>query len=258
MQVANPTRRGPMNFRKSEDERTAAREQRAREREQAEERSRAQRAQMDVQRAEQRQKREALRREQAARRVATTALPYLGVAVRDGEVFAHTFAAVTGRGGGPPLGVLAGAHAEVTGGKGGRRRSGIIRAGDAALAASVLGPVGLVAGASRKGFIGTAFVVFADGMLHEKQITDQAAFLKAQAEAVRFNALAAATSSPRSGLTPDQRAELDKIRRKVDARFANDAYQPVQHDGVCPDCGAGIRRGFGRMWDDDDNEHRCR
>src|SRR5215469_3693617 len=109
--------RGPMKFRKSEDERTAARERRLLERERAEEHNRAQRAQMDAQRAEQRQRKEALRREQAARRAARTALPNLGVAVRDGGVYRYDLTAVGGREG-QRLGDLAGAQAEVTGGKG--------------------------------------------------------------------------------------------------------------------------------------------
>jgi hypothetical protein len=58
----------------------------------------------------------------------------------------------------------------------------------------VLGPVGLLAAASRKGFKGTAFVIFANGTLHEKQLTDSQALVKAQADAVRFNALAGSAS----------------------------------------------------------------
>lgn len=48
---------------------------------------------------EERRSKEALRREQAARRAATTALANLGVIVRDGQVFKHTFAAVRRRDG---------------------------------------------------------------------------------------------------------------------------------------------------------------
>jgi hypothetical protein len=175
---------------------------------------------MEARRAEQRQRREALLREQAARRAATAVLAHLGVAVRGGEVFTCTLEMVIGRSEGLRLGDLAGAHAEV------------VRAGDAASAASFTGPVGLLAGASRKGFLGTAFVISADGTLHEKPIADQASFLKAQADAVRFNALAADAPPPRS--------------------------EPVQHDGVCPDCGTEILRRSGRAWDDDGGEHDCR
>jgi hypothetical protein len=220
-----------MRFGKSEDERAAAREQRLRGREQTGEPSRGRRAQMEIRRAEQRQRREALWREQAARRAATTVLAYLGVAVRGGEVFTCTLEVVTGRSEGLRLGDLAEAHADVTRGKGGFPRSGIVRAGDAASAMSVPGAVGLLAGASRKGFLGTAFVIFADGTLHEKPIADQASLLKAQAEAVRFNAIAV-VAAPRS--------------------------EPVPHDGVCPDCGTEILQRFGRAWDDDGGEHDCR
>jgi len=247
-----------MKLRKSEDERAAVHERRLREREQVEEQRREQRAKLEAQRAEARQEREAQRRAQAARRAATTALPNLGVAIRDGAVFKYTFAAVTGRGEGQRLGELAGAHAEVTGGKAGHRREGIVRAGDALLATSVLGPVGLLAGASRKGFQGSAFVIFADGTLHEKQVADQTALVRAQADVVRFNALAAGAPPSGSRLTLAQRHELEEIRRRVDARFAEDQGAPVQHDGLCPDCGAGVRHGFGRAWADDDTEHRCK
>lgn len=199
-----------MKFRKSEDER----------------------AQIAAQRAERRQRRGALHREQAARRAATTVLAHLGVAVRAGEVFPCTLEVVIGRSEGSRLGHLAGAHAEVTEGTGGHGRSGIVRAGDAASGASVLGPAGLLAGASRKGFLGTAFVIFADGTRHEKTIADQASFLKAQADAVRFNAIAVVAPTPRS--------------------------EPVQDDGVCPDCGTEILRRSGRAWNDDGGEHDCR
>jgi hypothetical protein len=214
-----------MKLRKSEDERAAARERRLREREQAEEQRRMQRAQMDAERAKERQKKQGQRREQAARRSATTALPNLGVTVRDGTVFKYTVAAVTGREGGQGLGELAGAHAEVTGGKGGHRRSGIVRAGDAVLATAVVGPVGLLAGVSRKGFQGTAFVIFADGTLHEKQITDEASFVKAQADAVRFNALVAGAFAPdhaadRGDIRPGTFTEEDRARET--ARRANE------------------------------------
>jgi hypothetical protein len=53
----------------------------------------------------------------------------------------------------------------------------------------------LLAGVSRKGFQGTAFVIFVDGTLHEQQITDEASFLKAQADTVRFNAMVAGAST---------------------------------------------------------------
>jgi len=39
---------------------------------------------------------------------------------------------------------------------------------------------------------GTAFIVFADGSMHEMRINDQSSLVRAQADAVRFNALAPA------------------------------------------------------------------
>jgi hypothetical protein len=62
-------------------------------------------------------------------------------------------------------------------------------------------PLGLLAGASRKGFRGTAFVVLADGTLHERSFTDKEALVRAQADAVRFNALAQA-AAPAPGQRP--------------------------------------------------------
>lgn len=38
----------------------------------------------------------------------------------------------------------------------------------------------------QEGVQGTAFIVFADGSLHEKRITDDASLVRAQADAVRF------------------------------------------------------------------------
>lgn len=71
--------------------------------------------------------------------------------------------------------------------------------------------MGLLAGASRKGVQGTAFIVFADGTLHEKRITDDASLVRAQADAVRFNALAAAADdpAPESAVTAAQAAHRE-------------------------------------------------
>jgi putative oligomerization/nucleic acid binding protein len=111
----------------------------------------------------------------------STPFPNLGVAVHDGNVY----------GTGGRLGPLTGAHAEVLAGKTGtRRRSGHARVADTVIAASVLGPVGLLAAISRAG-TGVAVVVFADGSVRQKEFTDKPSLLRAQAEAVRFNALAA-------------------------------------------------------------------
>jgi hypothetical protein len=113
--------------------------------------------------------------------------------VYDGQVYAQSIGVAMGREG-RALGSLAGARAEVTGGQAGHRRGGGKRTADAALATVVLGPVGLLAAGSRKGVKGTAFIIFADGRLHEKQLTDAQGLVKAQADAVRFNALVGAAS----------------------------------------------------------------
>lgn len=137
------------------------------------------------------------RRENAARRAATTTLPALGVAVRDGLVYKQSFSVAMGHDDEAPLGKLAGAHAEVVGGQAGHRRDGNARVADTALAVSVAGPLGLLAGVSRKGFQGTAFVVLADSTMHEVPVTSREEFVRVQADAVRFNALAqAATPTP--------------------------------------------------------------
>ena len=179
-----------MKLRKTDEERDAIRERREREKQERAAAVKASREAMRQQREQERQQRQAVTRERAARRAATTLLPKLGVAVRDGQVYKYDFAAMTGRAEGHLLGPLAGAHAEVTGGRAGHRRSGGQRTADAVVATTLLGPVGLLAAASRKGVRGTAFVVFADSTLHEMQIADEAALVGAQADAVRFNALA--------------------------------------------------------------------
>jgi len=143
-------------------------------------------------RERERERRQAFRRERAARLAGTTALQWLGVAVRDGQVYKYALAVAWGGDAGRYLGKLAGARAEVTGGRAGHRRSGAARTADVALLSTALGPAALLAGASRTGTQGSAFVVFADGTVHEKRITDAASFVRAQSDAVRFNALAAA------------------------------------------------------------------
>jgi hypothetical protein len=65
---------------------------------------------------------------------------------------------------------------------------------DATLAAAALGPVGLLAGAySRPRSGGLASVTFPGGGVWQKVIPDPASLMRAHAEAVRFNALAAAS-----------------------------------------------------------------
>lgn len=132
-----------------------------------------------------------------------TWLPNLGVAVRDGNVYQHGadrgesgFDAQASRERRDPaqlrlLGSLAGAHAEVVAGKTQkRRRSGGERVGDVAALAPLIGPFALLAAGSRAG-TGLAVVTFADGTVREKEFKDKPSLLKAQGEAVRFNALAA-------------------------------------------------------------------
>ena len=190
-----------MQLRKNTEERQAACERRQREKEQL--------AAEKKQAADQEQARkQAVRSGRAARRNATTSLPSFGVVVRNEQVYKNDFAMVTGRGEGQRLGDLMGAHAEVTGGRVGHRRSGAARTADAVAATAVLGPVGLLAGASRKGTRGTAFVIFADGTVHEHRINDESSLVKAQADAVRFNALAAA-------VTADRRAAVHRSKVPV-------------------------------------------
>jgi hypothetical protein len=146
------------------------------------------------------------RRDLAAR---TTWFPGLGVAVRDGNVYQHgadrdgsfsDLQAMSERNMGREMklvGPLAGAHAEVGGGQAGRRRSGGKIATDTAFNTLTLGPIGLLSALSRKGFEMFAVVSFADGTIYEKKFekknTDASSLIKAQAEAVRFNAVAAAS-----------------------------------------------------------------
>jgi hypothetical protein len=158
------------------------------------------RAKHDEEQVRERAERQALTAARRARARATTVLTSLGVAVYDGQVYKNSFGVTFGRDA-RSLGTLAGARAEVTGGQAGHRRGGGKRTADAAMATAVLGPVGLLAAASRKGTKGTAFVVFANGSMHDSQIQDAQGLVKAQADAVRFNSLSAAAER-----APDTRA----------------------------------------------------
>jgi len=82
------------------------------------------------------------------------------------------------------LGPLAGAHTEVGGDKDGHRRSGNARVADAALATAVVGPLGLLARASRTGYRGFAAVAFADGSGWDTSFTGSASLVKAQSATV--------------------------------------------------------------------------
>jgi hypothetical protein len=83
------------------------------------------------------------------------------------------------------LGPLKGAHAEVTAGT--RRH----RIGAAAVAAPLSLGAGLLIGLTKKSKA-TAFVVFADGTVHERKLDGASMISSAQRDVVRFNALAAA------------------------------------------------------------------
>ena len=144
--------------------------------------------------------------EREKRAAATIWMPNLGVAIYDGNVCQHGTSQ-----GGPAsdrrawgerrermetklLGPLAGAQASIVTGQVGNRRSGGARVADATLAAAALGPVGLLAGAySRPRTGGLAVVTFPGGGVWQKVIPQPASLTRAQAEAVRFNALAAAS-----------------------------------------------------------------
>ncbi|MGO9079915.1 MAG: hypothetical protein ACLQDY_12855 [Streptosporangiaceae bacterium] len=106
-------------------------------------------------------------------------LANLGVVVKDGDVWTMPVLQRPSR-----IGSLIGAVAEVTDG------TRVHRVGAAVAGTVLLGPVGALPGLSRKSKA-TAFVVFADGTLHEHKLDGNAAVRQAQAEAVRFNTLAA-------------------------------------------------------------------
>jgi hypothetical protein len=169
-------------------------------------RTKEERKEARQERSEEKRHRAEERRDLAAR---TTWFPGLGVAVRDGNVYQHgvdrngsfsDLQAMSERNMGREMklvGPLAGTHAEVGGGQAGRRRSGGKIAADTAFNTLTLGPIGLLSALSRKGFEMFAVVSFADGTIYEKKFekknTDASSLTKAQAEAVRFNALAAAS-----------------------------------------------------------------
>jgi hypothetical protein len=150
--------------------------------------------------------------EREKRAAATIWMPNLGVAIHDGNVYQHGTSQ-----GGPAsdrrawgerrermetklLGPLTGAQAGIVSGKVGNRRSGGARVADATLAAAALGPVGLLAGAySRPRTGGLAIVTFPGGGVWQKVIPNPAFLMRAQAEAVRFNALAAASQPADDG-----------------------------------------------------------
>jgi hypothetical protein len=229
-----------MQLRKSDEARQAGREQREREKVLAAAQEKLAADERKRLADQERERKQALRAARSARLTATTRLRWLDVAVRDGQVYKLDFAVAAGRAEGHLLGELAGAHAEVTGGRAGHRRSGVVRTADAAVAASIVGPVGLLAGTSRKGTRGTAFVVFADGSLYEKKLADDASLVRAQADAVRFNALAVAagvrapenaTATAEDGSLQDAEAEIGQLAAP-DTERRQPAADQAHHRGL--------------------------
>lgn len=106
----------------------------------------------------------------------------LGARVKGDGVFTISF------GEGRRLGDLAGAHAELTDGTRPHRVGAAVALGAVSFGA------GLLVGLTRK-HKASAFVVFADGSVHEKKLDGKSAIGGAQRDAVRFNALAAAAQS---------------------------------------------------------------
>jgi hypothetical protein len=170
-----------------------------------------------------------------ARETATVWLPALGVAAYEGNVYrlgldeggwqSDSHASNQRKLGMDLklLGPLAGARADVAGGKGGHRRSGNARVADAALATALLGPMGLLAGASRAGFKGVSVVAFPDGTVREKKFKDAAALARAEVEAGRFNALAAAAEVPAGpNGVEGVSAELERLAGLHAARVLDD------------------------------------
>ncbi len=83
---------------------------------------------------------------------------------------------------GKRLGALAGAHAELTDG------TRPHRVGAALVTAPLSLGAGLLIGLTRKSKA-SAFVVFADGTVHERKLDGKSAISAAQRDAVKFNAL---------------------------------------------------------------------
>lgn len=98
----------------------------------------------------------------------------LGVQVKGDGVFVPGW-------GGKRLGNLAGSHAELTDG------TRPHRIGTALVAAPLSLGVGLLIGLSRKSKA-SAFVVFADGSVHERKLDGKTVIGQAQRDAVRYNA----------------------------------------------------------------------
>ncbi len=117
----------------------------------------------------------------------------LGVRVRDGDVYPYPTL------GQQALGPVAGARAEITD----PTKAQMVRAGVASGMAlgAVLGPLALAPGLFRKSKA-VAFVVCANGRLHEKKLDGNAMIRAAQRDLARFNALAGSAAPPGSTAPP--------------------------------------------------------
>jgi hypothetical protein len=116
---------------------------------------------------------------------ARTDLRGLGVRIEDDQVSTLPGLLKSRR-----LGQLKGAHAEVTAGT--RHH----RVGAAAVAAPLSLGAGLLIGLTKKSKA-VAFVVFADGTVHERKLDGANMIRSAQRDVVKFNALAAAKDGSR-------------------------------------------------------------
>ena len=113
-----------------------------------------------------------------------TRFPGIGVRVRNGAVCKDEWQ-------GKRLGALAGAHAELTGGT---RPHNI---GAAIITAPLSLGAGLLIGLTRR-TEASAFIVFADGTLHEHKVHGKSALAAAQRDTVKFNATASAAPAPQA------------------------------------------------------------
>jgi hypothetical protein len=103
----------------------------------------------------------------------------LGVVIKDGQVLVWSTTVVR------ILGPLAGAQAGIAGAI---KTQG---AGTAVAATAVFGTLGAVGALTARGSKPFAYVVFPDGTLHQNELDDKRVAARAQADVLRFNALAA-------------------------------------------------------------------
>jgi hypothetical protein len=119
-------------------------------------------------------------------RVANT-FPGIGVRARNGEVYPYPTLSQ------PALGPVEGARAEITD----PTKAQMVRAGLASGLAfgAVFGPLALAPGLLRKSKA-VAFVVCANGKVHERKLNGTAAIRAAQRDAVKFNVFAGSATAP--------------------------------------------------------------